>query len=195
MFPIVRDGVLVHTGKSPPIESIHFYLSNPATATRYTLQRAHSQVRVPRPQVRPRLRHPSDQRSLVHLLRQPRRHAVLQPARGADPTVEYLPAAAALQQGDAELAAVSGDAVCSLHGLHMYVLRKYTPEGDKSKPILIWKTVCYIPGLQRSIGTTSVPVEHFFLPVAFGLGLLLLDEGRKYWVRRWPKGFIARIAW
>ncbi|KAL2008629.1 hypothetical protein VTN00DRAFT_6823 [Thermoascus crustaceus] len=55
--------------------------------------------------------------------------------------------------------------------------------------------LCYIPGLQRSIGTTSVPVEHFFLPVAFGLGLLLLDEGRKYWVRRWPKGFIARIAW
>lgn len=55
--------------------------------------------------------------------------------------------------------------------------------------------VCYIPGLQRSVDTTNVPVEHFFLPVAFGLVLLALDEARKYCVRRWPKGILARIAW
>ncbi|KAL4952729.1 hypothetical protein BDW69DRAFT_195411 [Aspergillus filifer] len=54
---------------------------------------------------------------------------------------------------------------------------------------------CYIPELHASINTTTVPAEHFFLPVAFGIGLLLLDEGRKYAVRRWPKGVVARIAW
>ncbi|KAL4893613.1 hypothetical protein BDV59DRAFT_193080 [Aspergillus ambiguus] len=54
---------------------------------------------------------------------------------------------------------------------------------------------CYIPGLQNSIGTTTIPAENFFLPVAFGLGLLILDEGRKYCIRRWPKSFIAKVAW
>ncbi|KAL2865013.1 cation-translocating P-type ATPase [Aspergillus lucknowensis] len=53
----------------------------------------------------------------------------------------------------------------------------------------------YIPDLHESIGTTTVPVEHFFLPIAFGIGLLVLDEIRKYWVRRWPGGILARIAW
>lgn len=54
---------------------------------------------------------------------------------------------------------------------------------------------CYVPGLQAAVGTTPVPVEHFFLPVAFGLAILGLDEGRKYCVRRWPKGVLARVAW
>lgn len=53
----------------------------------------------------------------------------------------------------------------------------------------------YIPSLQRTVGTRSVPVEYWFLPAAFGMGLLLLDEGRKYCVRTWPKGLLARIAW
>ena len=53
----------------------------------------------------------------------------------------------------------------------------------------------YIPSLQNVIGTTTVPVEHWFLPAAFGLGLLLLDEGRKYCVRTWPKGPLAKMAW
>ncbi|KAL4907192.1 hypothetical protein BDW74DRAFT_148734 [Aspergillus multicolor] len=53
----------------------------------------------------------------------------------------------------------------------------------------------YIPDLHDSLGTTVVPVEHFFLPVAFGIGLLLLDEGRKFAVRRRPGGLVARVAW
>jgi len=53
----------------------------------------------------------------------------------------------------------------------------------------------YIPQLQSTLGTTSVPAEHFFLPAAFGLGILALDEGRKWCVRKWPGGLIARCAW
>ncbi|ORY10679.1 hypothetical protein BCR34DRAFT_625171 [Clohesyomyces aquaticus] len=61
--------------------------------------------------------------------------------------------------------------------------------------IVIVFIFCYTPGLQRTIATTTVPVEHFSLPVTFGLGLLCLDEGRKYAVRTWPKGFFVKIAW
>ncbi|EED14272.1 H /K ATPase alpha subunit, putative [Talaromyces stipitatus ATCC 10500] len=53
----------------------------------------------------------------------------------------------------------------------------------------------YIPRFQSVLGTTSVPAEHYFLPAAFGLGLLILDEGRKAAVRRWPGGVVAKLAW
>ncbi|OIW27831.1 Na+/H+/K+ antiporter P-type ATPase [Coniochaeta ligniaria NRRL 30616] len=58
--------------------------------------------------------------------------------------------------------------------------------------VFLW---CYIPALQRVIVTAQVPVEHFFIPMGFGLGLLLVDEGRKFGVRRWPGGVLSRIAW
>ncbi|OCL07754.1 Na/K ATPase-like protein alpha 1 subunit [Glonium stellatum] len=54
---------------------------------------------------------------------------------------------------------------------------------------------CYIPGLQHALSTTRVPVEHFFLPAAFGLGVLGLDEGRKFAARKWPRGVLAGLAW
>lgn len=54
---------------------------------------------------------------------------------------------------------------------------------------------CYVPGLQRVIGSEKVAVEYFFLPVAFGAAVLGLDEARKAAVRRWPKGLLARCAW
>ncbi|PWY75421.1 Na/K ATPase alpha 1 subunit [Aspergillus heteromorphus CBS 117.55] len=53
----------------------------------------------------------------------------------------------------------------------------------------------YIPQLQRVLDTTSVPAEHYFLPAAFGLGILILDELRKTAVRRWPEGWVGRCAW
>ncbi|KAM0146899.1 hypothetical protein ACHAQE_010494 [Botrytis cinerea] len=53
----------------------------------------------------------------------------------------------------------------------------------------------YIPQLQSVLDTSQVPVEHFFLPAAFGVGILLLDEARKWGVRRWPESWIGRLAW
>jgi len=55
--------------------------------------------------------------------------------------------------------------------------------------------VCYIPFFQELIGSTTVALEHWFLPAAFGVVLLLLDETRKFVIRGWPQGFVARIAW
>jgi hypothetical protein len=53
----------------------------------------------------------------------------------------------------------------------------------------------YIPGLNTAINSSPIPVEYFFLPIAFGLWLLFADELRKWWVRKYPKGRIAWLAW
>ena len=58
--------------------------------------------------------------------------------------------------------------------------------------IFVW---LYIPGLQDTLGMSEVPVQFFFLPVAFGVGILRLDEARKTSVQRWPNGWVARLAW
>ncbi|ERT02862.1 hypothetical protein HMPREF1624_01165 [Sporothrix schenckii ATCC 58251] len=58
--------------------------------------------------------------------------------------------------------------------------------------VIFW---LYVPKFQTVLGNMPVPVEHWFLPMAFGMGILLLDEARKFCVRRWPNGFLARIAW
>lgn len=54
---------------------------------------------------------------------------------------------------------------------------------------------CYIPRLQEVLDTSTVPVEYWFLPMTFGLAILLLDEARKFCVRKWPKGVMAKWAW
>jgi sodium/potassium-transporting ATPase subunit alpha len=61
--------------------------------------------------------------------------------------------------------------------------------------ILIAFFFLYIPKFQSVLGTAQVPVAHWFLPVAFGMGILLIDEGRKSAVRKWPRGLLAKIAW
>lgn len=53
----------------------------------------------------------------------------------------------------------------------------------------------YVPKFHAVLGTAVVPVEHWFLPMGFGMGLLLLDEARKWGVRRFPRGVLARVAW
>lgn len=57
---------------------------------------------------------------------------------------------------------------------------------------VIW---LYPPSLQPIIQTAGVPVEHWFLPFTFGLFIILLDEGRRFWVRRWPDGIVGKMAW
>ncbi|KAH0310243.1 cation-transporting ATPase pacL, partial [Aureobasidium melanogenum] len=53
----------------------------------------------------------------------------------------------------------------------------------------------YVPKFHSVLGTAIVPVEYWFLPFAFGMGLLLFDETRKLLVRKYPKSILARMAW
>ncbi|KAK8042148.1 hypothetical protein PG993_006671 [Apiospora rasikravindrae] len=53
----------------------------------------------------------------------------------------------------------------------------------------------YVPVFQEVLGTSKVPAEHYFLPMAFGMFILIMDEGRKYMVRKYPDGILAKAAW
>jgi sodium/potassium-transporting ATPase subunit alpha len=53
----------------------------------------------------------------------------------------------------------------------------------------------YVPKFQTTLGTAEAPAAHWFIPMGFGMGILLIDEARKWAVRTYPKGFLARIAW
>ncbi|CAG7558902.1 unnamed protein product [Fusarium equiseti] len=55
--------------------------------------------------------------------------------------------------------------------------------------------VTEVPGIQKLFDTASVPIEFWLIPIPLGLGILLVDEIRKFFVRKYPKSFIARIAW
>ncbi|KAF1974442.1 calcium ATPase [Bimuria novae-zelandiae CBS 107.79] len=61
--------------------------------------------------------------------------------------------------------------------------------------ILVIFVFCYTPAVQRALDTTTIPVEYWFFPVAFGIGLLALDETRKWAIRTWPHGLLAKVAW
>jgi len=52
----------------------------------------------------------------------------------------------------------------------------------------------FAPGLD-ALGCQNVPVEYWFLPMAFGFGILSLDELRKMMVRKNHQGFLAKAAW
>ncbi|KAF8987235.1 sodium-potassium ATPase [Cyathus striatus] len=54
---------------------------------------------------------------------------------------------------------------------------------------------CYVPWFQKVFQTRPIPVEHFFIPITFGIALLLLDEVRKLVVRTKPNGFISWLSW
>ncbi|KAJ7618585.1 hypothetical protein FB45DRAFT_1007358 [Roridomyces roridus] len=53
----------------------------------------------------------------------------------------------------------------------------------------------YIPWFQSTFLTRGIPAEFFFLPMAYGIVLLFLDEARKWWNRGHPRSLLARIAW
>jgi sodium/potassium-transporting ATPase subunit alpha len=53
----------------------------------------------------------------------------------------------------------------------------------------------YPSSFQRVLDTAPVPVEHWFLPFAFGFGVFLLDEARKFVVRKYPSSLLGKTAW
>ncbi|KAH7305561.1 Na,H/K antiporter P-type ATPase [Stachybotrys elegans] len=53
----------------------------------------------------------------------------------------------------------------------------------------------YPPAIARVIDTAPVPVEYWFLPFAFGMYLIVIDEARRWAVRKWPNSWIGKAAW
>lgn len=52
-----------------------------------------------------------------------------------------------------------------------------------------------VPFLNNIFNTRPPPVQFWFAPLAFSATLFIIDEARKYSVRRWPTIWIARIMW
>ncbi|PBK91758.1 hypothetical protein ARMGADRAFT_1081179 [Armillaria gallica] len=84
-------------------------------------------------------------------------------------------------------------------------LFQQNPLGSKIRNVFIFPAMMvaliitcffsYIPWFQKVLLTRGVSVEFYFLPIAYGVGMLFLDEARKWWNRRHPSSFLARISW
>lgn len=53
----------------------------------------------------------------------------------------------------------------------------------------------YVPQIQAVFLTRGIPCEFFFLPFAWGIFIISLDELRKLVVRSKPKSLVAKLAW
>lgn len=56
--------------------------------------------------------------------------------------------------------------------------------------------VCFLvftPGVQSVIGTSPPPFYVWFISAVVGATLLLFNETRKYFIRRWPATLIGRL--
>jgi sodium/potassium-transporting ATPase subunit alpha len=51
------------------------------------------------------------------------------------------------------------------------------------------------PGIQNIFGTATVPIEFWLIPIPLALGILMMDEVRKVFVRAYPNGPVAKVAW
>ncbi|KAH9965077.1 sodium-potassium ATPase [Russula compacta] len=62
--------------------------------------------------------------------------------------------------------------------------------------LLIGIFFSYVPVFHDAFFQTSdIPARHFFIPMTFALGLLVLDETRKLIIRTYPRSFLAWLAW
>lgn len=88
----------------------------------------------------------------------------------------------------------------------MWLLFQQLPIGKKSTQnlflfpamatsLLIAVFLSYVPAFEKVFLTRGVSVEHYFLPMAFGVGMLMLEETRKLLVRQYPRSFVAWLAW
>jgi sodium/potassium-transporting ATPase subunit alpha len=55
--------------------------------------------------------------------------------------------------------------------------------------------ITLIPWLNHIFKTHPVPVKFVCPALGFGTALFLLDETRKFLVRRYPNSFLAKMAW
>lgn len=61
--------------------------------------------------------------------------------------------------------------------------------------VLLATFVLEVPDIQSVFGTASIPAEHWGLPLAYAVGMLFIEECRKYCVRSWPRSLLAKVAW
>ncbi|RIB24813.1 hypothetical protein C2G38_1997693 [Gigaspora rosea] len=61
--------------------------------------------------------------------------------------------------------------------------------------ILLACFVIYTPGINESLNTRPIPVEFWFFPLVFAVTIVIVDEIRKFFVRRRSPSFFYKLAW
>ncbi|CAF4096352.1 unnamed protein product [Adineta steineri] len=82
---------------------------------------------------------------------------------------------------------------------------EHNPLWGKGQNLYVFAAMIVSAGIQlivtqvgwfnRTFATGPVPVKYVMPTLGFGMAWLLIDEFRKWCIRRWPRGFIARMAW
>ena len=55
--------------------------------------------------------------------------------------------------------------------------------------------ITLIPWFNSVFKTQHVPIKYVCPALVFGAGLFIFDEIRKFFVRRYPNSFLAKMAW
>ncbi|KAH8826911.1 hypothetical protein DL96DRAFT_1669665 [Flagelloscypha sp. PMI_526] len=53
----------------------------------------------------------------------------------------------------------------------------------------------YVEWFQKVLLTRGINIEYYFLPLAYGVVILFLDETRKFLNRKFPNSILAKVAW
>ncbi|ORY05461.1 calcium ATPase [Basidiobolus meristosporus CBS 931.73] len=67
--------------------------------------------------------------------------------------------------------------------------------GAQFGSVVLALVAVYLPVFNNIFNTRPVPVKFWFIPLAGALIILLADETRKYFVRKYPQGLLAKLAW
>ncbi|KAI9005132.1 calcium ATPase transmembrane domain M-containing protein [Hyaloraphidium curvatum] len=67
--------------------------------------------------------------------------------------------------------------------------------GSISASIIIAIINVYGPGIQSLFGVAVIPWEYWLIPLAYSVGILVVDEVRKVLVRAYPQSWIGKAAW
>ncbi len=61
--------------------------------------------------------------------------------------------------------------------------------------IILCAFLIYVPGVNTVFGTRAVGYKAWLIPLPFAALLLFLEEMRKLWIRKYPKGWVKRISY
>ncbi|KAK9720816.1 hypothetical protein K7432_003880 [Basidiobolus ranarum] len=67
--------------------------------------------------------------------------------------------------------------------------------GAQFGSILLALLAVYLPVFNNIFNTRPVPVQFWFIPLVGAMVILGADETRKYFVRKYPNGTMAKLAW
>ncbi|KAK9716972.1 hypothetical protein K7432_006518 [Basidiobolus ranarum] len=67
--------------------------------------------------------------------------------------------------------------------------------GAQFGSIMLALIAVYLPAFHDIFNTRPVPVKFWFIPLAGAVLILGADETRKYFVRKYPQGLLAKLAW